>query len=96
MTNEVAAHDQQSDDGKDKERYQIQIDRVHYTVGQDALTGAELRALVDPPIGPERDLFEVVPGGTDRKIENADVVRMRNGLRFFTAPSHINPGHRTR
>ena len=51
MTNGVAAHDQQSDDGraKDKERYQIKIDRVHYTVGQDALTGAELRALVAPP-----------------------------------------------
>jgi hypothetical protein len=70
MTNGTATQDRQPDDGKgqDKERYQIQIDRVHYTVEQDALTGAELRALADPQIGPERDLFEVVPGGTDRKI----------------------------
>jgi hypothetical protein len=98
MTNEVAAHDQQPDYGKskDKDRYQIQIDRVHYTVEHDALTSAHLRALVDPQIGSDRDLFEVVPGGTDRKIEEADVVRMRNGLRFFTAPSHINPGQRAR
>jgi hypothetical protein len=94
MTNEVATHDGSSADrtGTAKERFQIQIDRVHYTVEEDALTGAQLRGLVEPPIGPERDLFEVVPGGTDRKIEDADVVRMRNGLRFFTAPSHINPG----
>ena len=77
---------------KDNDRYQIQIDRVHYTVEQDAMTGAELRALVSPPVGPDRDMFEVVPGGTDRKIEASDDVRMRNGLRFFTAPSHINPG----
>jgi len=94
MTNEVATHGGSSADGTGahKERFQIQIDRVHYTVEQDTLTGAQLRSLVEPPIGPERDLFEVVPGGTDRKIEEADVVRMRNGLRFFTAPSHINPG----
>ena len=68
MTNGTATQNRQPVDGKgqDKERYQIQIDRVHYTVEQDALTGAELRALADPQIGPERDLFEVVPGGTDR------------------------------
>ena len=94
MTNGTIPNDRQRDDekGHNKERYQIQIDRQHYTVEEDTLTGAELRTLVNPPIGPERDFFEVVPGGTDRKIDNADVVRMRNGLRFFTAPSHINPG----
>ena len=75
-----------------KDKFEIQIDRVHFTVNKSTMTGAELRALPTPPIGPDRDLFEVVPGGADRKIENVDVVRMRNGLRFFTAPSHINPG----
>ena len=75
-----------------KDKFEIQIDRVHFTVHKSTMTGAELRALPTPPIGPDRDLFEVVPGGADRKIENVDVVRMRNGLRFFTAPSHINPG----
>jgi hypothetical protein len=56
------------------------------------MTGVELRALVGPPIWADRDLFEVVPGGTDRKVEDADTVRMRDGLRFFSAPAHINPG----
>jgi hypothetical protein len=94
MSNEIALHGGSAADetGSDKDRFQIQIDRVHYTVEQDTLTGAQLRNLVVPPIGPDRDLFEVVPGGTDRKIEDTDVVRMRNGLRFFTAPSLINPG----
>lgn len=84
--------DDSSEKGHVTPRYQIQIDRVHYTVERSSLTGAELRALVTPPVGPDRDLFEVVPGGTDRKIEASDIVQMRNGLRFFTAPSHINPG----
>ncbi len=38
------------------------------------------------------DLFEVVPGGSDKKIELTDRVKMRPGLRFFTAPAQINPG----
>jgi hypothetical protein len=75
---------------KDKDRYQIHIDRTHYTVDRSPMTGAELRALAS--IAADRDLFEVVPGGTDRKIEATDSVTLRNGMRFFTAPSHINPG----
>lgn len=78
--------------GHSPERFQIQIDREHFTVEQRTMTGAQLRALPTPPIGPDRDLFEVVPGGTDRKIESADIVNLRNGMRFFTAPAHINPG----
>ena len=51
-----------------------------------------IRALSTPAIGPERDLFEVVPGGSDKKIEAQTPVEMRSGLRFFTAPAQINPG----
>ena len=72
--------------------FQIRIDRDHYTVETEQLTGRQLRALPEPDIGLERDLFEVVPGGSDKKIELDTVVEMRNGLRFFTAPAQINPG----
>lgn len=72
--------------------FKIRIDRQEFTVPQTVLTGAELRRLPEPDIGPDRDLFEVVPGGSDRKIELTDSVSMREGLRFFTAPAQINPG----
>ena len=75
-----------------KAKYSIQIDRSRYEVRKESLTGAELRALPDPEISADRDLFEVVPGGTDLNIELDTKVEMRDGLRFFTAPSHINPG----
>jgi Multiubiquitin len=75
-----------------KAHFEIQIDRKHYTVIESQMTGAQLRALPTPAIGPDRDFFEVVPGGTDRKIGDSDVVEMRNGLRFFSAPAQINPG----
>ena len=77
---------------KEPVRFEIQIDRQHFTVTSHFMTGAQLRHLPTPPIGPDRDLFEVVPGGSDQKIENDQVVEIRNGLRFFTAPAHINPG----
>lgn len=76
----------------DKTHFEIQIDRKHYKVESKEMTGAQLRVLPSPPIGPDRDLFKVVPGGNDLKIGNDDIVRMENGLRFFSAPAQINPG----
>lgn len=86
------------DDGVDRggpewpKVFEIKIDRTTYKVGQSVLTGAELRKLPEPDVGLDRDLFEVVPGGSDLKIEADTRVEMRNGLRFFTAPAQINPG----
>jgi hypothetical protein len=86
----------QNDREKGPEHFQLQIDRVHYTVSKSQMTGAELRQVPSPGIGSDRDLFEVVPGGSDRKLEDDTLVPMRNGLRFFTAPAHINPGRDVR
>jgi hypothetical protein len=79
-------------EASEKKFFEIKIDRTEYKVFQRILTGKELRDLPKPPIGPDRDLFEVVPGGSDRKILDNEAVRMRDGLRFFTAPAQINPG----
>lgn len=72
--------------------FTIKIDRREYEVHERELTGRQLRHLPNPLIGPDRDLFEVVPGGSDRKITDDMEVKMRDGLRFFTAPAQINPG----
>jgi hypothetical protein len=89
MSEEAAA-------GHRPDRIEIQIDRVHYEVDVAQMTGEQLRHLPDPPIGPDRDLFEVVPGHSDRKIGDNEEVELRNGTRFFTAPAHINPGQPAR
>jgi hypothetical protein len=86
-----AEHERQHEH-EGEHHFEIQIDRTHYTVKMKHMTGLQLRHVPTPPIGPERDLFEVVPGGSDRKIGNEQVVEIRNGLRFFTAPAQINPG----
>lgn len=70
----------------------IFIDRVQYRVQGDDLSGEQIRHLVQPPIGPDRDLWLEVPGGSDEKIEDSQIVELRNGMHFFTAPATINPG----
>lgn len=82
----------ESDHGRPERRFEIQIDREHFEVEQPTLTGAQLRHLPKPPIGADRDLYEVRPGEEDLLIQEGQAVEMRNGLRFFTAPAHINPG----
>jgi hypothetical protein len=82
-------------DGKKPMEFHIKIDRIEYRVANEELTGAELRQLPEPPIGPDLDLFEVIPGQQDRKISDTYVVEIINGKRFFTTPAHINPGRRS-
>jgi len=87
------APDSESKPGKTHPKvFHIQIDREHYEVADEQMTGAQLRQVPSPPIPPDRDLYQVVPGHPDLKIEDQDVVEIRNGLRFFTAPGTINPG----
>jgi hypothetical protein len=82
--------------GGEPPHFNIQIDREHFKVEAQTLTGAELRALPPTPVPPNRDLFQVVPGGSDVKIGETDTVALKSGMRFFTAPSQINPGARAR
>lgn len=84
-------HDKPDRDRPDQ-HFNIQIDREHFKVTQPKLTGAQLRKLPNPDVPANRDLYEVRPGDDDLLIQDGDVVEMRNGLRFFTAPGQINPG----
>ena len=84
--------DQTEVENKKPKEFRIQIDRIHYVVTKEEMTGAELRHVPSPPIGPDRDLFEVVPGAPDRKIGDQETVAIHDGMRLFTAPGQINPG----
>ena len=70
----------------------IYIDRVAHEVFQHKMTGLELRVVPSPDVAADRDLWRDVPDKRDVKIQDEDVVRLENGMRFFTAPGRINPG----
>lgn len=71
----------------------IVIDRHTWEVFDRKLTGAGLRTVPTPDIAPDRDLWLDVPDARDRKIQDEDVITLVDGMRFFTAPGRINPGH---
>ena len=71
----------------------IQIDRAPYKASKTPMTGAEIRALAQPPIGGDRDLYLEVPGrGQDRLIGDTEAVDLREGMHFYSAPKTVNPG----
>ncbi|WNG41540.1 hypothetical protein F0U61_53565 [Archangium violaceum] len=71
----------------------VHIDNVPYPAPKSKMTGLELRQLAKPPIGADRDLFQVIPGpADDRKIGNDDFVVIQAGIHFYSAPGTINPG----
>jgi hypothetical protein len=72
---------------------EIIIDKQHVKAPKPIMTGSELRALHNPPIGPDRDLFLKVPGpGDDQRIGDSEPVHLKDGMHFFSVPSKINPG----
>lgn len=73
----------------------IRIDRIEYEVFKRKMTGAELRALPSPDVAADRDLWRDVPDKRDVKVQDEDIVRLKDGTRFFTAPGRINPGARS-
>lgn len=77
---------------KPEKQIVVHIDRKSFKVDEGELSGSELRALPEPDVGPEFDLWLEVPGGEDDRIENEEKAKLRNGAHFFTAPSVINPG----
>ncbi|MFC1404986.1 MULTISPECIES: multiubiquitin domain-containing protein [Streptacidiphilus] len=72
----------------------IVIDRVRYEVTHRRMTGSQLRAVPTPPVPADRDLWLDRPDEQDKKIADDEVVRLYDGIRFFTAPGRINPGAR--
>lgn len=87
-------HQNEQDDNHDDHDHElvIFIDKQSFEVEAKSLTGAQLRALPTPPIGPDRDLYEELPGGEDKLVGDDTAVKLKKGMEFFTAPHSITPG----
>jgi len=81
-----------SKEDKSKDEFVIHVDRQEFKVPGPTISGTEIRTLPSPPIGPDFDIYEEVPGGDDKLIEDSTVVGLKNGLHFFSVPKTINPG----
>ncbi len=92
MTTPQPTTHRRHDDDCEVSTVRIFIDKERIRAPQQALTGAEIRELTDPPIGDDRDLWLDVPDALDELVEDQAEIEIRKGLRFFTVSRHINPG----
>jgi len=58
------------------------------------MTGFDIRMLIQNNLvtGSHMDLYEIVPGEPDRLIDNGEIVKIREGQRFFMCPSLSTAG----
>ena len=88
----IAEQDQDRVRGAHPHDFPIFIDKKQYKVDARSMTGAELRAVPQPPIGQDRDLYRIVPGGEDQRVEDNERIELKPGMRFISVPSQITPG----
>lgn len=97
---QAAEHATTPDEHGDAERggkehpFPIFVDKQKFDVTGDKITGAAVRALPTPPIGQDRDLYLVVPGGEDQLVADTEPVAIKAGMKFMSVPRHITPGRR--
>jgi hypothetical protein len=84
--------------GDEEADIEIRINRQRFRIPRRALTGADLRQLSTPPIGPDQDLFQMgSPGaGGDVLIVDQQTVDFDTSVEFFSTPRHILAGRRSR
>jgi hypothetical protein len=80
--------------GSDTEEIEISINRQLFRIGRRPMTGAELRHLSMPPIGPDQDLFQVSSRGegNDILVTDSQIVDFDTGVAFFSTPRMILAG----
>jgi len=72
----------------DQPPYRIRLNSVDYDVTATELSGRQLRELPTPPIPHSDDLFEELPDGSDRQIDNDYKVEMYTGKVLYTERAH--------
>lgn len=77
---------------KEEKKNTIHIDTQVVHVDKASLTGAELKRLGG--VAANYDLYLVVPGPSgDRLVADDEVIELKSGMHFVSAPTDINPGH---
>ena len=72
--------------------YNIVIDKSHYKVNSDNLTGMQIKTIGSVISGYE--LWQEVPGKNDLLLLDDTIVEIKSGMRFFSTKSTIDPGEK--
>jgi hypothetical protein len=89
----MGAQQHASDDGAGV--ITVRVDGRVLNVSQDTMTGREFRELAGLSGADDQDMYLEHPGiAEDTRIEDDEVLRIHDGMRFFTTPRAILMGSR--
>jgi hypothetical protein len=73
---------------------EIRINRQLFRVERRPMTGAEVRRISIPPVGPDQDLFQMSALGdrSDVLVTDDQIVDFDTGVEFFSTPRMILAG----
>jgi hypothetical protein len=71
-------------------KIEIFIDKKPRIARKHRMTGAQLKTLGEVKAG--YDLFQEIKGKDDLQIKDGDIVHIKEGERFYSVPSSLNPG----
>ena len=74
------------------EKLTIVIDKKKYRAPTRVMTGAQLRRLAEPDIGPDFDLWQEIPGDEDNLVSDHERIKLADGMGFYSSSREINPG----
>lgn len=80
------------DELRSDDKLTIVIDSNKYRAPSRAMTGAQLRRLANPNIGPELDLWQEIQGGEDNLVDDHERIALADNMGFYSSSRDINPG----
>jgi len=84
---------QESEANGNSGRITIYVNRHPFRIHPQPVTGAALKGLPTPPIGPDLDLVRIMHGGeSDLFVRPDEVVELEDGTEFFAVPRTIMAG----
>jgi len=72
------------DDAKDGKKFYVNIEGTEYPWAKETITTREIRELGSLP--PELPIVEEFPDGTERTLSEDEVVELKPGHRYGSAP----------
>ena len=79
--------------GNNNGRITIYVNRHPFRIADQPVTGAALKELPTPPIGPDLDLVRIMNGTeSDLFVRPEEVVDLEDGTEFFAVPRTIMAG----
>jgi len=70
------------------EKFFVNVEGTEYPWDSETITVAQIRELPDPDIPADQQIVEEFPDGSEKTLNNSDVITLKPGHRYGRAPKY--------